>query len=324
MPRSANRRVALVAAAVTAAAGAVLAQQTPPSFVARTDVVLVDVQVTRSGRPVEGLTASDFVVRDSGVPQTSQLVSADNVPVDLLLALDTSASVRGDSLDRLKEAARAAASSLRPGDRGGLLTFSHAIRLRAAWTTDREALGAAIAGVTAEGSTSLTDAAFAALAMHAEPGRRVLVLVFTDGDDTASWLSAHDVLQAARRSEAVVYGVTLEGQPGHSGADVTKILREPGPAGDRARRDAETWLAGQPSLYRGALLPLLAFETGGESFSAAGAAKLGDAFVEIMARFGRRYLLAYTPTGVPQGGWHPLEVTVKNGGDVIARRGYVR
>jgi len=302
----------------------VLAARQQASFTAGTNVVMVDVQVLRGGTPVEGLTAADFVVRDTGVAQEVRLIGVDQMPVQLLLTLDTSASVRGPALDHLKEAAKAAVASLRAVDHAALVTFSHSVHLRSPWTSDRAQINAAIDQVTAQGGTALTDAAFASLGLVVKPGSRTLVLVFTDGDDTASWLSAADVLQIARRSESVVYGVTLVA-PGHSGADIAEWLapaRGASPGTDPA--DVETWLLSEPGLYRGALLPMLTRTTGGELLRATETTALRDAFPTIVSRFNRRYVLSYTPAGVPATGWHPIDVEVKGGGDVTARRGYAR
>lgn len=324
MLRSASRAAVGVVLCGAASLLTLGAQQAPPRFTAGTDVVLIDVQVSRSGKMVEGLTAADFSVRDSGAAQKPDLVSIDRLPVSLLLALDTSASVRGPALDQLKEAARAAVTALRPTDEAALLTFSHNITLRADWTANREQLNKAIAGVTALGSTALADAAFASLAYRTKPGTRTLVLFFTDGNDTASWLSAADLVQAARRSDAVVSGVT-QARPGNTTAALIGMLQagREGP-GAETRAQFERWLADEPSLYRGAMLPLLALETGGESLQAADMGKLRAAFVDVVSRFSQRYVLSFTPTGVPAAGWHPLEIDVKGGGDLRARRGYTR
>lgn len=326
MRSSASRRAIAwtsLCAGVALAAGALDARQ-QATFSGGTNVVMVDVQVLRSSAPVEGLTATDFTVRDSGVAQEVRLVGVDGLPVQLLLTLDTSASVRGPLLDHLKQAAKAAVASLRPADQAALLTFGHSVNLRASWTADRAQLDAAIDQVTAQGGTALTDAAFASLGLAAQPGARRLVLVFTDGDDTASWLSTADVLQMARRSESVVYGVTLS-TPGHSGADIAEWLASPRAASAGSDPAAvEKWLLAEPGLYRGALLPMLARTSGGELLRSIETAALRDAFAAIVARFNRRYVLSYSPTGVPATGWHPIEVEVRGGGEVTARRGYTR
>lgn len=296
-------------AAIAAAAFATGAAEQTPRFTAGAEVVLVDVLVTRGARPVPDLTAADFTILDSGVEQNAALVGIDRLPVSLLLALDTSASVRGAALDHLKAAARAALGSLRAADEAALVTFAHQVALGAPWTTDRARLTQAIDAAAAQGSTALSDAAFAALGLRPNGRSRTLVLLFTDGDDTSSWLTPADVVQAARRSDSVVYAVTL-----------------PGPAGAiAASDDLDASLLGDPRLYRAALVPLLARETGGEILRATDAKDLAAVFVDAVSRFNTRYVLSYTPTGVPASGWHPIEVKVSASGvDIRARRGYAR
>jgi VWFA-related protein len=281
--------------------------QQPPRFAAATDTVIVDLLVTRDGRPIEGLTAGDFTVRDAGVPQKVEMVVTGSLPVRLLLALDASASVRGEALELLKQAAKAAVESLRASDEAAVLTFAHNVSLAGGWTSDRAELAKAIDAVTARGSTALADAAFTALGLAPKAGTRTLILLFTDGSDTASWLRPDQVLEAARRSEAVVYGVT-------AGAAI------PLPPVDQL----ESWLQTEPSLYRGALLPVLARHTGGESMRVGDTKALRETFVTVVSRFNSRYVLTYSPSGAQSAGWHPIEVDVRGGGVVTARRGYYR
>jgi len=291
-----------------------LEAQTPqtaqqPRFAAGTDIVVVDALVMRDGQPVTGLTAGDFTITDSGVAQQAQLVAIESLPVSLLLALDTSASVRGEPLDKLKDAAKAAVASLRPADQAALLTFSHNVGLAANWTADRAQLTTAIDAVVAQGTTALTDATFSALTMKQRSGTRTLVLVFTDGDDRASWLSASDVLGTARRSEAIVYGIVF-GATGKLNTPLDQLA---------------DYLQKEPGLYRDALLPVLAYETGGETLRAAGPSDLRTVFVDALSRFNSRYVLTYSPKGVDAKGWHPIGVQVKGAGlTVTARRGYTR
>ena len=297
----------VVVAGVLAGIAAAPSAQQMPAFSAATDTVVVDVLVTRNGAPVTGLTAADFTVRDAGVPQKVTLAAIDNMPVRLLLALDASASVRGEALGLLKQAATAAVQSLRPSDEAALLSFAHNLSMASEWTSNRDQIAQAIDTVTARGATALADAAFGALSVLPRTGARTLVLMFTDGNDTASWLSPDQVLQASRRTETIIYGVTM------SGAGTTVPLDQ-----------LDTWAAAEPSLYRGALLPLLARQTGGEMMRTADMKALRDTFVAIVSRFNQRYVLTYSPTGVAGTGWHPLEVEVRGGGDVSARRGYLR
>jgi Ca-activated chloride channel family protein len=304
-----NAALVLLAGAAAWLPASLAAQQTPPRFTGGTDAVLVDVLVTRGAKPVPDLKTGDFVVIDSGVEQKAELIAVESLPVNLLLALDTSASVRGPALDQLKAAAKAALASLRPSDEAALVTFAHNLALAATWTSDRAKLTQAIEAVSAQGSTALSDAVFATLGIRGKARSRTLVLLFTDGDDTASWLGPADVLEAARRADAVVYGVTLP----KSGGGIV------------ATDDLDRLLQSDPRLYRRALVPLLARETGGESLPATDVKDLSAVFVDAVSRFNTRYVLSYTPAGVPASGWHPIEVKVSASGvDVRARRGYAR
>jgi VWFA-related protein len=69
----------------------------------------------------------------------------------------------------------------------------------------------------------------------------------------------------------------------------------------------------------------LADATGGDIYRTRNAADLRDAFARILSEFRTRYLLTYSPQGVDKGGWHPIEVKLKNKKvKVTARRGYQR
>jgi VWFA-related protein len=254
-------------------AGRGQAQGQAPTFSSKVEAVRVDVLVTDRGRPVRGLDASDFEVIDGGVAQTVDLVSFEDIPLNVVFALDVSASVSGERLQHLRSAGGLLVDALGPEDQIALVTFGNAVVVRSRLTRDVQAISAGLAAARAEGLTALLDATYAALALGESDVGRSLVIVFSDGVDTASWLSPEQVLSTARRSDAVIYGVTVRG--GRS------FLRE------------------------------LSRATGGELFEIASTRDLGATFVAILEEFRQRYLVSYTPQGVPRGGWHPLDVRVK-------------
>ncbi|HYT67449.1 MAG TPA: hypothetical protein VEL51_13565 [Vicinamibacterales bacterium] len=88
------------------------------------DAVRVDMLDTSGNKPVGGLTAADFEVVDNGVPQSIDNVTIEEVPLSMLLMLDTSSSMGGSSLNDLKTAATAAVNAMGAGDRAAVLTFS--------------------------------------------------------------------------------------------------------------------------------------------------------------------------------------------------------
>ena len=181
---------------------ALVAQQ--HTFRVEVDAVRVDVLVLDGNRSVSGLEADDFELRDSGRLQQISSVMFEDVPLSIMLALDTSESVRGEPLEDLKEAAFAVTALLTFRDRSALLTFSSELELRADWGADRGRLRAAISATTAAGYTGVHDAAYAALTLRDPKAGRTLVLLFSDGEDTISWLSGQIVLETAQRSDAVV------------------------------------------------------------------------------------------------------------------------
>ena len=299
-------------------------RQQRPTFRSTTDAVLVDVLVTRGDRPLEGLRAEDFEVRDSGALQKPQLLSLESMPVDVSIALDVSGSVDGRRLERLKIAARAAVDALRPMDRVRLLSFSNEIKVGTEWTHDRSPVLDAINSISAAGWTSLVDAAFTALSLPAEPGHRSLLLLCTDGLDTSSWLSPTDVLRASEQSWTTVYGVSdgTRPTPPRGAVDFRQYLIPTDIAPLPAAGQREQ-LISDPGLSRYLFLPVLVSDTGGEVLRVQGD-DLRATFLDVLSRFSKRYLLSYAPTN-SRVGWHPIEVRLKDRGlTVIAKRGYTR
>jgi VWFA-related protein len=260
-----------------------------PTFSSKLEVVRVDALVTDSGRVVRGLRADDFEVRDNGVVQQVDHASFEEFPLNLVLALDTSGSVSGDRLQELRRAGRTLIEALRSDDRAALVTFNQKATLREALTGDTARIRRALDGIEAAGETSLFDAAYAAMLLAQPDGaRRNLVIVFSDGQDSSSWLTAERVIYSARYSDATVYGVTVRG----------------------ARR---------PEFLRD-----LAGATGGSVIEIESIKDLAVTFPRVLAEFRQRYVIGFSPRGVTGGGFHKLQVRIKGRrADVQARPGYV-
>jgi VWFA-related protein len=279
-----TNRLTAVVFLVASAIGTARAQQA--TFSSRIDAVRVDVLVTDADGPIRGLGPSDFEIRDNGVLQQIDLVSFEQIPLNVVLALDMSDSVAGDRLDRLRAAGAAVLGGLQSGDQAALVTFSHVVRLAAKLSGDIGSVRTALARASGDGSTSLVDGAFMGMQVGASDAGRELLIVFSDGLDTASWLSADKVLDVAKRSDAVAYAVAV-----------------------RSRAKPE-------------FLRDLAQFTGGRLFEVEKTERLDSIFVDILQEFRQRYLISYTPRGVPKEGWHKLDVRVKRSGTVKARPGY--
>jgi Ca-activated chloride channel family protein len=116
---------------------------------------------------------------------------------------------------------------------------------------------------------------------------RALVIVFSDGVDTASFLSPDVILDTAKRSDVVAYAVVAGASP------------------------------------KGSFLHELSELTGGTFYDAGSPDNLAATFIKILNEFRQRYLVSYSPRDVLAEGWHRLEVRVRRRGvDVKARTGY--
>ena len=283
---------ALLACVLAAGSGTALAAQSPV-FSARADLVRVDVLVTDGGRIVRGLRPDDFEIRDEGVPQRVQFASLEQLPLNVVLALDTSHSVSGEPLQQLQLGGQALVDALRDDDRAAVVTFDDQVSLRVRPTPDRATVRATLerieaAGLGRAGATALADATYTAMVVSDRAASRPLVVVFSDGVDTGSWLTPELVLDAARRLNVVVYGVTVRG-------------------------------SGDASFLRD-----VAKVSGGGLLEAESIRDVRSAFVRILEEFRDRYVLSYSPEGVSRAGWHRLDVRVKGrSATVKGRAGYM-
>ena len=105
------------------------------------------------------------------------------------------------------------ARRLKPGDRAALVAFSHVISANQTLTDDLDRVRAGLFQNRDEGLTSLIDAAHAAMLIGESDVGRSLLIVFSDGVDTSSWLPAESVIETARRGDVVVYGVEVGERP---------------------------------------------------------------------------------------------------------------
>jgi|KBSMisStandDraft_5_1062788.scaffolds.fasta_scaffold01988_3 VWFA-related protein len=256
------------------------------TFSSRVEAVRVDVLVTDNGQPVRGLSAADFEIRDNGIAQQIDLISFEQVPLNVILAFDMSDSVAGDRLERLRSAGAAILAGLKKEDQSALVTFSESVSLLSPLTSDVAQVMRALGRANGQGGTSLVDGTYAGIQIGESDAGRALLIVFSDGLDTSSWLQPEKVLDAAKRSDVVAYAVAV---------------RSPA----------------KPDFLR----ELTSF-TGGRLFEVEKTDNLDAVFIGILEEFRQRYLVSYTPRGVAREGWHKLDVRVKRGGTVKARPGY--
>jgi Ca-activated chloride channel homolog len=255
----------------------------------RVDVKLVNlfVNVTdRNGAIAGGLTREDFALAEDGRPQQIAVFeSQSELPLNLTLAIDTSGSVQKDLAAEADAARRFAHAILRPRDQMSLLEFATEVREITPFTARLSKIDRGLGQLHGDWSTALYDAIVAAsewLGKNPERSpRRVLVLV-SDGDDTASKANYSQALEAALRNEVMIYAII----------DV--------PIEASAGRD----LGGEHALIT------LAEETGGKSFYASDGG-LDKAFAQVSSDLRTQYLLGYYPKNQKPGGhFHRVQVTI--------------
>jgi len=263
-------------------ASAVAAQET----VLRVDVKLVSVFVNvtdRNGSIVGGLTKDDFHVSEDGrAQQIAVFERQSELPLNLTLAIDTSGSVRKDMAEEADAARRFVHAILRQQDQMSLMQFATDVSQLTPFTNQVSVIDRGLARLKPDFATSLYDAIYlGSEGLGPKEGRKVLVLV-SDGGDTASQATYPKALEMALRNEVMIYSVI----------DV--------PIAASAGRD----LGGEHALIT------LAEQTGGKSFYVSEGG-LDQAFARVSDDLRTQYLIGYYPHNQEPGrDYHRIRVTV--------------
>jgi Ca-activated chloride channel homolog len=255
------------------------------------DAVQVPVIVTSGGRFVKNLKKSDFLVTDDGGPQTVASLAAEDLPLDLVLAIDISGSMTG-AMDQVKAAVKQLLAKLRPGDAATLVGFNDTMFLVATRETDQQARESAVDLLAPWGGTALYDATIRAVDLVRPESGRKGVVIFSDGDDNDSVARRETALARVQSSDAMLFTVAF----GNGGR--------------------------LPELRRG--LESYARASGGRAFFAENVAELARVFGTIVDELANQYMLSYAPAhSMHDGAWHTIKVRVRGGRyHVRARDGY--
>jgi VWFA-related protein len=255
------------------------------------DVVQVTAVVTDGGRFVRGLRQGDFKVFEDDRPQTITNFAAENIPLELVTAIDVSSSMT-DALPVVKESAKRFLSALQTNDQVTVLGFNDYIFTLARRTTDQTARVRAIDRMAPWGGTALYDVTIRSIELLGrQQGRRSIVL-FSDGDDQSSHAPIEAAIARAEGSDATIYAI------GQGRAVRASNLQD--------------------------LLRRFATISGGRAFFTDDVVKLGSVFDEILDDLRNQYLLSYPAPGTQRdGAWHRIRVEVQGGKyHVRARQGY--
>jgi Ca-activated chloride channel family protein len=273
----------------------IAAQQ--PTFKSGTQLVSVFATVTDAQkRLVPNLTKEDFEILDNEKLQTIVFFQNEVQPITVVVMLDTSGSMTA-SIPLLRAAAEQFLIRLLPDDKGQVGAFNDKIQFSGRFTGDRDELVGNLKDLDYGNGTRLWDAVAASLdALKGIEGRRV-ILVFTDGDDTASHIGLGTVVDRARAEEVMVYAIGLESNY-FNGQHMVRSVPDRG-------------------------LRRISDETGGGYFELKKTADLAPTFTRVAQELHSQYVLGFTPTQLDNK-VHKLMVRVKQAGMTArARRSYV-
>lgn len=275
-----RRQLSLVLGVLMVSTAGASAQN--PTFRAQTELVNLNVTVVGTdAQPVEGLSEEQFEVYEDGVRQDLEFFAPGEMPLDVVILLDTSASMAG-ALGLVQAAAVRFAEALRPHDRASVMAISNGLRILQWFTPDTSAITTAIRATRPSGRTPLYASIYTALRELEklrdgyEVPRRQAMVVLSDGNDTASGFGFEDLLESVRRQGVPIYTIAPRA------TETIKTQREL-VFGDTTReQDFE--------------LRRLASETGARAFFPVTIHELTGVYDDIASELAHQYSLGYHST----------------------------
>jgi VWFA-related protein len=257
---------------------------------AEANVVQVTVTVTDKGQFVRDIPQSAFHVTEDGVPQMITYFSSEDVPLELIAAVDISGSMT-NAMGKLKGAVRDFLLAVPSQAQVTLLGFNDSIFALTRRATAPEDRVRAVDRLAPWGATALYDVILRAVDMLGrETGRRALV-VFTDGEDQGSHATLEDVERRLQASDVTLYMI---GQG--RGVELERLKT---------------------------VMTRLANPTGGRALFTDNIDELNDRFADLIEELSNQYLLGYQPTNAKHDDtWREIHVDVDGHSNVRARRGY--
>jgi len=262
-------------------------------YVERVDVDVVQVTVTVSdgrGKFVPGVPRAAFHVFEDGHPQTITHFTSEDVPLELVAAIDISGSM-APAMPKLKTAVKQFLGDVPPQDQVTLLGFNDSIFTLTRKATDPAERAKAVDRLAPWGSTALYDVLLRGVEMLGRQAGRKALVVFTDGEDQGSHATINDVERRLQSSDVTLYmigqgrGVTME--------PLKRIMER------------------------------LSVPTGGRALFTDSVDELHTAFADLLDELSNQYLLGYQSTNSRRDdAWRKIKVDVDGHHDVRARQGY--
>ena len=262
-------------------------------YVERVDVDVVQVTVTVAdghGKFVRNIPKSAFHVFEDGRPQTATHFASEDVPLELVAAIDISGSM-APAMPKVKQAVKEFLGDVPPQDQVTLLGFNDNIFTLTRKATDPAERIKAVDRLAPWGSTALYDVLLRGVEMLGRQNGRKALVVFTDGEDQGSHATINDVERRLQSSDVTLYmigqgrGVTLE--------PLKRIMER------------------------------LSLPTGGRALFTDSIDELHAAFADLLDELSNQYLLGYQSTNSKRDdAWRKIKVDVDGHRDVRARQGY--
>jgi Ca-activated chloride channel family protein len=262
-------------------------------FVEKVDVEAIQVTVTVTddkGHFVGSLPRSAFHVFEDKRPQTISNFMAENVPLQMVVAVDISGSMTG-SMPKLKKAVKDFLRAVPSRHEVSLLGFNDSIFSLTRKATDPEQRARAVDRLAPWGATALYDTIIRGIeTLGRQTGRKALI-IFSDGEDQGSHVTLDDVERRLQASDVTLYMI---GQG--RGVSVERLRH---------------------------VMQRLAVPTGGRAFTTDSIDELHVAFDELLDELSHQYLVGYQPTNSRRDDtWREIKVVVDGQSHVRARQGY--
>ena len=190
-------------------------QDQVPTIRVQTRLVNVAVNVVdEHGAPVGGLEQGDFEVLEDGKPQKVAFFEKESAtPLSIVLAIDASESVLRDERLEKNAAKKFVNAILREQDELDLMDFSDTVREIVPFTNQRKRIDAGLNDLVRGAETSLFDAVYLAserlAATRNDAGRRRVLVLITDGEDTKKKTRYGQALEQAQRAGAMIYSIII-------------------------------------------------------------------------------------------------------------------
>lgn len=262
-------------------------------FVDKVDVEVVQVTVTvadDTGHFIPDIPRPAFRIFEDGKPQTITYFSSEDVPLELIVAVDISGSMT-QAMPKLKTAVKEFLGAVPSENQVTLLGFNDNVFALTRKATDPAERVRAVDRLAPWGATALYDVIMRGIEMLGRQTGRKALVVFTDGEDQGSHVALEDVERRLQSSDVTLYMI------------------------GQGRGVSQEYL--KKAMQR------LTVPTGGRTFTTDSVDQLQDAFAELLEELSNQYLLGYQPTNTTRDdSWREIRVEVEGHSGVRARQGY--